>query len=172
MGREIRRVPPNWEHPKYTKDSAGGHPSNIGKDRPCFDKDFVTACAKWLSGLAEWKPEENNGYQYWEGWSEPPDRDSYRKPFTEEPTWFQAYETVSEGTPVTPSFATEAELVDYLVEYGDYWYQKDAREGGRGFRTKPSREQAMAFVSGGYTPSMTVEITDGVATIKSNYETL
>ena len=33
------------------------------------------------------------------------------------------YETVSEGTPVSPVFETKAELVEYLVRHGDYWDQ-------------------------------------------------
>ena len=49
----------------------------------------------------------------------PPDH-----PQDKEATWFQAWETVTEGTPVTPPFATTDELVDYLVTRGDFWDQE------------------------------------------------
>ena len=57
------------------------------------------------------------------------------------------YETVSEGTPVTPHFAMKAELVDYLVEYGTFW------DDGKGWH----REIAERFVDTGYAPSMIIE---------------
>lgn len=68
MGREIRRVPPNWEHPK---DENG-----------------------------QYKPLSKN-----------------RK--SKKHTWFQVYETTSEGTPVTPAFETEQELIEHLIQYGE-----------------------------------------------------
>lgn len=37
------------------------------------------------------------------------------------------YQTVSEGTPVTPVFETKNELVDYLVEHGNFWAEKYTR---------------------------------------------
>lgn len=78
-----------------------------------------------------------------------PDPAFYR-PWTDaEATWVQVWETVSEGTPVTPPFATKAELVDYLVAGGDDWDRKRGRGGY-------SREQAVAFVESGWVPSMVV----------------
>ena len=60
---------------------------------------------------------------YWEWAGAPPDEISYRqrKWTAEEATHFQVYETVSEGKPITPAFATEAELVDHLVNSGTDW---------------------------------------------------
>lgn len=89
-----------------------------------------------------------------------PDVNDYVPEWTEaEATWFQVYETVSEGTPVTPPFATRDELVEYLVKYGDFWDQ----HGGNGGR---SRKAAEAFVmEDGWVPSMIVEngkITEGI----------
>ena len=77
-----------------------------------------------------------------------------------EPTWWQVYETVSEGTPVTPPFATREELVEYLVENGDFWDQKNRAEGGSLMPCDPwSRRNAEAFVMGsGWAPTM---IADG-----------
>jgi hypothetical protein len=41
MGREIRRVPPNWEHPK---DADGNYKS-------MYDWEYETAAREWLRDL-------------------------------------------------------------------------------------------------------------------------
>ncbi|MCU1590054.1 MAG: hypothetical protein JWP11_1310 [Frankiales bacterium] len=54
-----------------------------------------------------------------------PDSDRYMPDFdvpADELGWC-LYETVSEGTPVTPVFATSAELVEHLVQHGIDWDQ-------------------------------------------------
>lgn len=89
----------------------------------------------------------------------PPDRAYYRPWKDKEATWFQVWETVSEGTPITPPFATKEELIDYLVEQGDFWQQKRWADGNRFMQPeKPgySREAATAFVDFGWAPSMVV----------------
>ena len=156
MGREIRRVPPCWEHPRFTEETTS-YKNNIGEYRPCYDETYEDAADEWLLELAKWEAGDNpDRYDkdlgcryYWDYEDGVPDATSYRPVFTEEPTWFQVYETVSEGTPVTPPFSTEAALVDYLSENGDFWDQS------RGDRP-PSRKNAQRFVSGGYAPSMMV----------------
>lgn len=162
MGREIRRVPPNWEHPRYTADNARDR-RNIGQYISMYDKDYDTAAQEWLAELAAFKPDEHNKY-YWEYAGNPPDEESYRPKFTAEPTWYQAYETVSEGSPVTPPFATQAELVDYLVNIGEM--------AGTQYCRKLSRPAAEAFVSGGWAPSMIVERGPSGVTIKEGAEAL
>jgi hypothetical protein len=125
--------------------------------------DYPTACANWKREFAEW---EKNGeirqnhdgtfedYEYWE-YADTPDSETCRPIFTEEPTWWQVYETVSEGTPVSPPFATAEELIDYLVENGDFW---DQRRGAH----PPSREAVESFVKDGWAPSMIVDSQRGV----------
>lgn len=68
---------------------------------------------------------------------------------TEIPTgsWWQVWENVSEGSPVTPAFETQEELIDYLVKYGDAW---DQSRGDGGW----NREAAVKFVGLEYMPSM------------------
>lgn len=63
--------------------------------------------------------------------------------------WWQVWETVSEGSPVTPAFATADELIDYLVEKGDAWDQKRGHPGWK-------YESAKAFVESGWAPSAMV----------------
>lgn len=78
--------------------------------------------------------EQRKEYDEWKK-TEPPSGD-----------WWQVWETVSEGSPVTPAFATKAELVDYLTEYGDRQSKCSAW----------SRESAMKFVKMKYMPSMLI----------------
>ena len=152
MGREIRRVPPNWEHPM----------TEFGdRYQPLHDRDYEKEASEWLNNAILWDqgmhddqkdPDFESAKEckfYWEWAGEPPDKEHYRPKYKEEPTWYQVYETVTEGTPVSPPFATEEELIDYLVENGDFW---DQRRGD----PPPSREAATSFVKLGFVPSMMI----------------
>lgn len=150
MGREIRRVPPNWEQPKNER----------GHLQPMFDQTFSAAAEEWKARLAKHVPSENDGREYWEWDGNPPDREYYRPWEDEDATWFQVWETVSEGTPVTPPFATKIELVDYLVANGDAWDQSRGN-GGWG------RKAAERFVNAGWAPSMVVFNSGTDVTIKT-----
>lgn len=159
MGREIRRVPPDWEHRKYTKNDKYFY-HNEGSYHPLYDNDYETACREWYAKAAEFKPSKySNWYHEYAG--NPPDEEYYRsrKWTPEEATWYQMYETVSEGTPVTPAFATKQELVEYLVSYGDYWNQKD-KDGGW------DRRAAERFVESEWAPSMIVMHTPEATTVQ------
>ena len=153
MGREIRMVPAGWDHPKTMR--------HWGKEdhQPMYDRTYASAVAEWKADFAKWEAGERRSYfdpadypdgvEYWEWESTPPERAYYRPWLDDEAVWFQVWETVSEGTPVTPPFATKEELVDYLVEHGDFWDQK---RGDGGW----SREGAERFVGSGWSPSMMV----------------
>jgi len=159
MGREIRMVPPNWQHPKYT-DYQVQYAYQRDAYHPMYNEDYDHAAAEWLQACIEWAngthPDlaEHPEYKaespyYWDYGCTPPDKAYYRERWNEEATWYQVYETVSEGTPVTPPFATKEELVDYLVEHGDFW---DQRRGNGGW----TRKNAEAFVKDEWAPSMIV----------------
>ena len=45
MGRELRRVPPNWEHPTKGPDCRYGRE---GDYQPMFDEHIDDAFSKWL----------------------------------------------------------------------------------------------------------------------------
>jgi len=164
MGREVRMVPPNWKHPKETKFNLLKR-IEVTNYVPMFDRCVEDEMADWLSEFQEWKAtgkaahdaeysadygdhELYRSFCEWHG--APPDPTSYRPSWDETlATWFQVYETVSEGTPVSPPFETQKELVDYLCENGDFWGQKRREEGCTIMNTKPwGREQAEAFVFG------------------------
>lgn len=175
MGREIRRVPPNWEHPRKKCEHSpwkGGCDEAKEHDgmcyQPMYDRTYDEAAKDWKDAFAAWERGERPDYcdqasknlEFWEWDGGPPDRAYYRPAWKEgEATWFQVYQTVSEGSPVSPPFATREELVEYLVKHGDFWAQ---HRGERGV----SRKAAEAFVMGdGWVPSMVVDhgkITEGI----------
>ncbi len=118
MGREVRKVPASWDHWKYS-------------DQPLFD-GFNEAVARWdlhngfwQKGLyldydsKQWVPipakYKHQSFSEWYG--DRPDPSNYMPDWDEsERTHYQAYENTSEGTPISPVFATEDELIDWLVE--------------------------------------------------------
>lgn len=168
MGREIRRVPPNWDHPVSERSNG-----REGK-QPMHDQTYKAARDEWVEGLMKWERGEDRSAfmdadsDYWEYAGAPPEREYYRPWEDAEATWFQLWETVSEGTPVSPPFATKEELAQYLAENGDEWDQKRCLDPStcRLFGMELGKpgwgiERARRFVNGpGWAPSMIV--TDGV----------
>lgn len=139
MGREIRRVPPNWQHPQTER---MGHM----RYQPMYESNYAEKKKEWLDGLAAWENKTHEDYasyrgEYWEWSGNPPERDYYIPYSKEDATWYQAYETVSEGTPTSPPFETQDELITYLVTNGDFW---DKERGNGGW----SLEIATDFVKG------------------------
>lgn len=161
MGREIRRVPPNWEHPKEYR--------RHGYDyKPLLDKSYDVDAKRWLDNCLAWAkgehrdqlnldPGETRPTYYWEWNGRPPDPESYVKYDKDDAvcTWWQCYETVSEGTPVSPPFATAEELIDYLATNGDFWEQSRAAEEQRPLQL-PQRSTVEKFVYGGWAPSIVI----------------
>lgn len=130
MGREIRQVPPGWEHPKAQQP--------WGFDfQPMFDKSYEEARASWEHERDNYTRTDCT-FEEWHG--EAPDPAFYRPVWTdEERTAWQIYETVSEGTPVSPVFTDKEAMVDWIIV-----------EWGR------SRQAAQAFVDAGHAPSMVI----------------
>lgn len=165
MGREIRRVPANWEHPKEMKYNPFRR-TESEVYQPMYDRPFALSMREWIAGWEAWERGERPSYcfdesrdmPYWEYEGAPPDPKYYRPDWKpEEMVWYQVYETVSEGTPVTPAFATKEELVEYLVANGDFWDQKRRAEGGSIMPCDPwTREEAESFCSVGHAFSIVV----------------
>jgi hypothetical protein len=145
MGREIRKVPADWNHPK--KENGSYH--------PMFDDNFNSACQKWYAECIKnnGKATDASGAWFHECKGDPPNIDTHRIRdwTTEEATHIQMYETVSEGTPVSPVFATREELIDYLCVHGDFWDQQRRKEGCTLIRCTPwSRQNAISFVNSSF----------------------
>jgi hypothetical protein len=55
MGREVRRVPANWQHPKQIRrEYRGGREQVIERHRPMLDSSYEDAVAGYHKGLADW----------------------------------------------------------------------------------------------------------------------
>lgn len=132
MGLEIRNVPPNWKHP--TRDCPHFHKCKndyicLGKCYiPKYNLFYVSEAFNWYNNIKYFN--QTDDLFYHESVGNPPVRDLYLDydPSLESNTWVQLYETVSEGTPVSPAFATKKELADYLAEHGDFWDQRRSKE--------------------------------------------
>ncbi len=123
MGREVRRVPKNWQHPKQ-KD---------GSYYPLFDGNFKEAFAEWMEGWEKWQLGLCEQYGKGDKWgpADPADRqmtyterecripspDDYMPEWTDEQkTHVMMYETCSEGTPISPAFETPEEMARWLAD--------------------------------------------------------
>ena len=62
----------------------------------------------------------------------------------------EAWENVSDGSPVTPAFENPEDLIEHLVKYGDCSDIQYKRGGW-------TREQASSFIASGSTPTLTLE---------------
>jgi hypothetical protein len=157
MGREIRRVPPDWEHPRDER----------GNYIPLYDEDYTIAADGWLAQVMAWERGDDPDREvaarqygdryYWDWDGGPPDRDRYRtRAWTaEEATAYQIYETVSEGTPVSPVFASLDALIAWLVDQGH------------------SERAARGFAASGWAPSLSMLVrSDGSRDIASDIEGL
>jgi hypothetical protein len=119
MGFEIRMVPPHWQW---------GAPNT----QPMYDRRFEDVVKEWKEGFLAWEAgtkfrpenlrEDGSTMEYWEAERNPPGDRAYYRPWKdEEATWFQVWETVSEGTPVTPAFHSRGELAEFLSKFGTAW---------------------------------------------------
>ena len=124
MGREVRRVPPDWVHPT---DEAGDfrplHGGVFSKRLAAWEEE----AKQWEVGLIrdyltkEWKPKpadtQSGTFDEWDG----------PKPLQEDymPEWpegtilgLQMYETCTEGTPISPVMETPEFLARWLADHG------------------------------------------------------
>jgi hypothetical protein len=134
MSREIRRVPANWNHPK----------KNNGSYKPLSDdyvgtlkyyKESVDDFIKYMTEIIKkgkvkvydevWKdPKKLYEYLTEEEQMNPPNINDYMP----NGDWYQLFEGVSEGTPLSPPFKTKEELVNWLSNNKDYWDEVWTRE--------------------------------------------
>lgn len=117
MGRELRKVPANWEHPR----------NEDGKYQPMFDKFYGDVKNEWMEENEKWEngthpsliehPEYKEEYPFYEMYEDYPDHRYYQhKKYTpEELTHIQLYETTSEGKPLSPVF--KADELEKLCEW-------------------------------------------------------
>lgn len=100
MGREVRKVPKDWQHPQY-----GGRYTPLLDGYRAALADFAKDVEE--KGLAEALDYHGGGpvsYDYMPDWPE------------EERTHYMMYEATSEGTPISPAFETPEELARWLAD--------------------------------------------------------
>ncbi len=130
MGREVRKVPADWQHP--TRDN--------GDYIPLMGGSFSKAAAEWDEGERQWnlgfreKTVWHDGGGYHKEWV--PKDDEHTYPYSDwagsrpeesdympdwpdsERTHLQMYEDTSEGTPISPVMDTPEELARWLADTG------------------------------------------------------
>ena len=99
MGREIRKVPAEWEHPRYTPEDAPS-PTSVGKYQPQFEETFQNRISE-DPDFADEDPSSSRPEEMAGG------------------THFQLYENTTEGTPISPVFPDVQQLAKHLLEHGD-----------------------------------------------------
>lgn len=148
MSREIRRVPPRWEHPRFTSEhpDVKRYPYLLGRYVSKHARTYEEALSDEASDRAEYDPKEFNGASYEEFYgSEKKNPENYMPAVDEATAWYQVYETVSEGSPVTPPFETTDELINWLVNRGTNY--------GTPYEERYSIKGAESLVQDGWVPS-------------------
>lgn len=160
MGREVRRVPPDWEHPIDEE---------TGRYHPMYHQTFREAMEEWYAGWKAWEAGEDpdkgryGDTYYWELNGKPPDPEYHRlREWTpEEATHYMMYEDTSEGTPISPAFATPEELARWLAD------TKASANGGQ----PASYEAWLRVANGAWAPSMMITVhADGRVEEKTGVE--
>ena len=166
MGREVRRVPADWEHPKCRD---GGY-------QPLYDEDFESAASKWLEECIQWSkgehPDQHADWAksakdhkyFWQWHGDPPDKNYYRPAWPESArTHFQMYEHVSEGTPISPVMETPEALARWLAD----------NEASAFGNMTATYEQWLPICKGGWAPSAVAVIRkDGSGEMISGVEAM
>lgn len=87
-----------------------------------LDMSFEEGAHRWIRGFIEWENSDSTelyGCEYWEDKDPPYTKNFYRPWKPEEATWFQYWETTSEGTPISPPFETMEELLAWIEQDGE-----------------------------------------------------
>ena len=143
MGRQVRRVPASWEHPK----------DDNGRYIPLYETSYKEARDEWYSGAALWvcgnHPSQKNhpDTDYHEYAGSPPERDQHMPGWPEsERTHWQMYEDTSEGTPISPVMESPEALAHWLAD-------NHASSFGNSTATY---EQWLATIKRGWAPSAAI----------------
>jgi hypothetical protein len=175
MGREVRMVPADWQHPRYPADHYEARRS--GRYIPLYEHGFAQADAEWSEGFAKWSEglvrqygvpgkdwrdrQADDGPRFTEWHGARPSPDDYMPDWpAEQRTHLMMYEDTSEGTPISPAFADPEALARWLADTGASAF---------GGETAPY-EAWLRICHGGWAPSMVVEngvMKSGVAALST-----
>ena len=155
MGREVRMVPADWQHPK---DERGNYvPLFDGANFEAHVIEWDLTAAKWAEGLrkdyshdGQWAPIDAKyiGRTYAEWAGKRPRQEAYMPVFAPgTATHLMMYEDCTEGTPISPAFATPEELAQWLTD------NEASAFGDQG----ASYEGWLRVAQGGFAPSMVLD---------------
>ncbi len=130
MGRQLRMVPADWQHPKNV---SGNYIPLLGGSFSKGAAEWDEAERQWNAGFrektnfregggrdTEWVPKDaemTENYADWAG--DRPLAEDYMPDWPDDlRTHFQMYEDTSEGTPISPVMATPEELARWLADNG------------------------------------------------------
>ena len=152
MGREVRMVPPSWQHPKngYYPDGSVRYVALYdGSEYAARVADWDAESAKWAAGeFPDYATEESKKLTFEEWSGSRPDASDYMPVWRdEERTHYMMYEDTSEGTPISPAFATPEELARWLADNGASAFGGDTA----------SYEGWLRIARGGWAPSAIVD---------------
>ena len=120
MGREVRKVPRCWEHPRTLEGAfIPLHGRSYAKEAADWDAECLKWCEGWRPDYYDTKtckvyPNTPEGYAAWDG--ERPVESEYMPDFGDSADMFVMYENVTEGTPISPAFETLEGLAHWLAD--------------------------------------------------------
>lgn len=136
MGREVRRVTADWQHPQEDNMLGGKCPKPLHEGYTRAKKEFLDMLSK--DGLQE-------ALDYF---GRAPNQEDYMPDWDDgERTHYQMYETCSEGTPISPVMASPEELAQWLSDNGASSF---------GSMTA-TYDQWLSVCKGGWAPSAVVQ---------------
>ncbi len=161
MGREVRRVPKDWEHPKKRGSYVPLHGGSVSELQKRWDEE----AAQWKRGMRRgwtgepaWVPHgqrKDYPFEDWDG--DRPDAADYMPDWPEvERTHLQMYETCTEGTPISPVFKSPEKLARWLADNGASSFGHMTATYEQWLATIKRGSAVSAFIQGGV-------ITSGVA---------
>ena len=147
MGREVRRVPASWQHPRNER---GHYIPLLGASFSERHAEWTAEKAQWDAGFVRdyrygWKSREHLECETFDDWHgrEPSAEDFMPEWAESERTHYQMYENVSEGTPISPVMESPEELARWLAD------NNESAFAGQG----ASYESWLRVCQGGFSPS-------------------
>lgn len=175
MSREVRRVPADWQHPENERGHFV--PLYGASHAEALREWEENELPEWIEGARLWREEgkvkiysgeiksveqvvaeaaargrpapPNASYEWWAGERpERPDPDHYMPDWSDaERTHFMMYEDTSEGTPISPAFATPEELARWLADTGASAFADQTA----------SYDAWLRIARGGFSPSVVIQ---------------
>lgn len=145
MSRAVRRVPMDWQHPMEWRDLWDRNTGVIRAKfvfKPLYDRSYADALADFAANPDNWDGQE-------------PQQDDYMPSFSSvapESLGYCMYEETSEGTPLSPVFATPEELAHWLADHNA------SAMGGH----TATYEQWLRVCRGGWAPTAVSDLAHGM----------